>query len=114
MSTNYIQINVFIKKNNISYCLALNYLVINTYSINRNNTLTFVILITLITTILIRLDFVIPVIRKFLSYELELSLRLTSALYSIISIFISILSIKYFTDLTIGKIKHKIEIKYVN
>ena len=109
------KIQYFLKQNilnNLSKFIEKIYIImkINTYSINRNNTLTFVILITLITTILIRLDFVIPVIRKFLSYELELSLRLTSALYSIISIFISILSIKYFTDLTIGKIKHKIEI----
>ena len=38
-----------------------------------------------------------------LPYELELSLRLTSALYSIISIFLIIINIKTFLELTANK-----------
>ena len=51
-----------------------------------------------------------PLLHENLSYELELSLRITSALYSIISIFISIISIKYFIELTIANFKKSIEI----
>jgi hypothetical protein len=80
---------------------------INTSSINKNNTLTLLILITLLTTILIRLDYVIPIMKSLLSYELEISLRLTSALYSILSIFISIISLKSFVVLTVDKYKKK-------
>ena len=74
-----------------------------TSSINRNKPLTLLILITLLTTIMIRLDSVIPILKDNLPYELELSLRLTSALYSIISIFLIIISVKSFLELTAKK-----------
>jgi hypothetical protein len=83
---------------------------INSSSINKNNTLTLLILISLLTTIIVRLDFIIPVIRENLSYELELTLRLTSGVYSVISIFLIIISTKSFTVLTIRKNNKSIEI----
>lgn len=64
---------------------------ISTSSIQKHKTLTILIFRCLHTTILIRLDYVWPILKSYLSYEVELSLRLTSALYSIISIFISII-----------------------
>lgn len=85
---------------------------INSSFINKkNNILTYIILITLVTTIFIRLDFIIPIINSFLPYEIELCLRLTSALYSVLSTFISIVSIKSFFSLTVGKYKNKIQIE---
>ena len=42
-------------------------------------------------------------VNYYLPYELELSLRLTSALYSIISIFLIIINIKTFLELTANK-----------
>lgn len=78
----------------------------------KNNTLTFIILISLVATILIRLDLIIPIINKFLPYEFELSLRLTSVLYSVLSVFISIISIKSFSTLTIRKYNYKNDIDY--
>ena len=61
----------------------------NSSSMNKNNILNFIILITLVTTFFIRLDLIIPIIKYYLSCEMELGLRLLSALYSVLSVFIS-------------------------
>ena len=76
------------------------FIIININKLPKKNiTLSLLILICIITTLIIRFDYILNLLNN-LPYEIEISIRITSALYSILSIFILMISIKYLITLT--------------